>query len=560
MFKALVFSIVFCTLGLGSLSSQVFSEDFNSGTALNSWTLIDADGRNAALSRFTDAWILSRDSSFTDSCASSTSYYIPLGQADDWMISPAIQLGSNNVLWWDGMVQDNRFPDGYEVRISTTTPDTAAFFNNPPVFTVAAENPAWTRRDVNLQAQGYGNQTVYLAWRNNSNDQFILHIDNILIDSISGKDAELTTAMEIVDEYWQVPLAYSSPFSLSSVVENVGADTLYNLRTMCDIYRNGQYVQTDSTPTLSFLAPTDSAVQIVLNAFNPSFPGDYHVVYYPRFDGVDSDSSNNFYITDTLTISDSTFARDAGIAQSSVGIGPGIQGELGVLYNINQIDTLTSVSVYIANVNGQMTAQPLSINIRSFTSAPSTIIASSDTIIYNSSNASWVDFSFNSIGGYVPLQAGPFFIGVVERDSNVTLGTTPEIYTPARNYIRFPGGITNGWNTLEAYNLKRALMIRPHFAPVGILVSDKQLSHQIESLAVYPNPSYDGIFNLDLLRSSKDQVEVKVYSLDGKEINGVTEGIANQSLRLDLNGHQKGVYIIRISMGKEMILKKIVYN
>lgn len=556
---AFLFIVLFAA---SKLSSQIFHEDFNSGTALSSWTLIDLDGRTPAnnVSQYVNAWILKQDSSIADSCASSTSWYNPLGQADDWMVSPLINIGSSNILSWDAEAQDNRYPDGYEIRISTTTADTAGFNSHPPIFTIAAENPSWTRRSLNLQALGYANQSIYLAWRNNSNDQYILNIDNIKIDSISGSDASLLTAYDIVDEYAQTPLKYTDSLNLLAVIENVGADTLRNLKAIYDIYRNGNLVFRDSTIAISALAPTDTVLMPAPNAFKPTFAGSYHVVYYPKFNGVDVDLTNNFYVTDTLIVSDSTFAREFGQASGSLGIGVGIQGELGSIFNISQPDSLSSVSVYILNTNGQMTGQPISINVRSYNGSPSALLASSDTIIYNSTGASWVDFSFVRSGGFVPLVGGDFFIGVVESDSNLTMGTSARIHTRNANYIKFPGGITNGWNPLDAYNIFRALMIRPHFGPTNFTVGVKEeIALMEEELLVYPNPSIDGIYYLKSTQSNIQSATVRVLDLKG-EIVYSTNGsqLKGEGFKINLSAQPSGIYFLQFENGTQSTIKKLV--
>lgn len=560
MIKSGGLSILLILCFWGELQSQIFKEDFNSGTALSAWTLIDADGRTPAngVSQFVNAWILTLDSSSADSCASSTSWYNPLGQSDDWMVTPPIALTSSNILSWEGRAQDNRYPDGYEIRISTTNNDTASFLSNPPLFTLAGENATWTRRSLNLQALGYANQTVYLAWRNNSNDQYILHIDNIQIDAISGNNAKMLTAMNIVDQFWQVPFDYANSISLVSAIENAGADTLFNLKTICDVYRNGIHVHTDSSQSIAALAPTDTALFSIPNGFQPSIAGDYHVVYYPRFNGIDNDSSDNFYITDTLSISDSTFARDNGRNTGSIGIGAGIRGELGSMYTINRADTLSSVSIYISNTGGQMTGQPLSINIRNIGGTPTTAIASSDTLVYSSSGGSWVHFSFDRVGGNVPLPAGPFFIGVVEPDSNLTLGTTTRTYTTGVNFIKFPGGISNGWNSLDAYNIRTTLMIRPHFAPTSITVDlASEILTKIKPL-VFPNPSNDGIFNLGNIENLKG-VSCSVYNLNGRLIKEFRINAGEQKGHfLDLSNEPNGIYFLQINSADKSWISKLI--
>ncbi|MBN4062354.1 T9SS type A sorting domain-containing protein, partial [Bacteroidales bacterium AH-315-I05] len=70
------------------------------------------------------------------------------------------------------------------VRISTTTPDIAGFNANAALLSITAENQTWTKRAVDLQAAGYSNQAVYIAFRNNSDDKFLLGIDNVSISEM----------------------------------------------------------------------------------------------------------------------------------------------------------------------------------------------------------------------------------------------------------------------------------------------------------------------------------------------------------------------------------------
>lgn len=168
---------------LGEIDSVLFNEDFNEGIP-DSWTLINNDGANPGVGFdwITDAWAITQDvdsSGFPDSVAISTSYYSPPDTADDWLISPAIYLTNNNVLFWQAMANDPNYPDGYEVRISTTGTDLNSFYAHPPLYTTTGENGYWTDRTINLTNLGYENQTVYIAVRNNS-----YHLDALMIDNI----------------------------------------------------------------------------------------------------------------------------------------------------------------------------------------------------------------------------------------------------------------------------------------------------------------------------------------------------------------------------------------
>lgn len=178
------FSAVVILLTSHSVSGQyILDEDFQQGIP-GTWTLIDGDGRTpdstlAFPSQITGAWVALNDiNNPGDTFAASTSKYLPPGQADDWLISPSIQtLGNTAVTWYGTAFTANG--DGYEVRVSTTTPTQAGFLAHPPLFSIGSENVGWTKHSADLS--GYPNQTVYIAFRNNSNDKYVLGIDDVKV-------------------------------------------------------------------------------------------------------------------------------------------------------------------------------------------------------------------------------------------------------------------------------------------------------------------------------------------------------------------------------------------
>ncbi|MEQ8908054.1 MAG: choice-of-anchor J domain-containing protein [Vicingaceae bacterium] len=195
--KLLTFSL-FLSLAFSHMANAqvLLNENFNGTTPLSNWTLFDQDGGTPAapVNYVTNAWVIREDFDSTgvgDFVATSTSWYNPAGAADDYMVSPAITTGAATVLEWDAKAQDANFPDGYEVRVSTTGPTVAGLLANPPLYTTTAENAAWVRRSVSLSA--YANQTVHIAFRNNSNDMFLLLIDNVKAFNPASLDASITS-------------------------------------------------------------------------------------------------------------------------------------------------------------------------------------------------------------------------------------------------------------------------------------------------------------------------------------------------------------------------------
>ena len=73
-------------------------------------------------------------------------------------------------------------------------------------------------------------------------------------------------------------------------------------------------------------------------------------------------------------------------------------------------------------------------------------------------------------------------------------------------------------------------------------------------LAIYPNPSWDGVFRLSSpLRSSS---VITVSDLSGKAV--LAARIPAGTGTLDLSGLSKGMYFAEIKTGEELIRRKLV--
>jgi hypothetical protein len=146
------------------------------------WTFHNVDGRTpaASVSYVNDAWIIREDFAFnvTNFAAFSTSWYEPAGASNDWMFSPPVAIGAACSLTWNALTYDPQYPDGYQVRLCPTTSGTDCA-GQAVLFSVVAENTIWTARSADLSA--LAGQTGYVSFRNNSNDQFLLLIDDIAI-------------------------------------------------------------------------------------------------------------------------------------------------------------------------------------------------------------------------------------------------------------------------------------------------------------------------------------------------------------------------------------------
>jgi hypothetical protein len=155
----------------------LLDESFELGVLPPGWTVIDPQ-----VAFVSEAWVVTDEfEPGMNFGAYSTSWYTPLGQADDWLITPQIMLGPASTLSWEAWAPDASYPDGYQVRISTGMPTVVDFMANASLFTIAHELDVFTSHAVDLAAAGYASQAVYLAFRNVSNDEFILVIDDVQI-------------------------------------------------------------------------------------------------------------------------------------------------------------------------------------------------------------------------------------------------------------------------------------------------------------------------------------------------------------------------------------------
>lgn len=176
-----------------------FEEDFEGGVLPKGWTVHDVDGQpTAPQTAFVDAaWIIGDDIDGPNFSAISTSWYVPAGQSDDWIISPAITLGATATLSWNARATDPGFADGYEVYV---VPSSVAEFTGfiasgdptdflaldemvvpsaAPAFEIANEEVELQWRSVDLAA--LAGEEVHVAFRNNSDDLNLLLIDNIWV-------------------------------------------------------------------------------------------------------------------------------------------------------------------------------------------------------------------------------------------------------------------------------------------------------------------------------------------------------------------------------------------
>jgi len=488
-------SAIFSLLLLPTLINAqiIFSEDFDgvAGTTTGGagsysfptgWLLRNVDNRtpDAQVAYVNEAWERREDfaNNVIDSCAFSTSYYSPFGPADDWMWTPLIALPQNAKLKWSALTYDVTYQDGYEVRIMSqnSTPGgptggTAAIGNQVTNYTVlfstTAENSAWTNREVDLAA--YAGQSVWIAFRNNSNDQFLLLIDDVSVEVTINYNAAISNF--ISPEYTQIPInqVVSPPTPFSSTISNLGLLDLTGVEMNVSITDgNNTVVYSGSSAAQNLTAGANASFSVP--GFVPTYPSAYTVKAYSSSNEIDQFNSNDT-LSWVIYITDSVYARDNGNAVGSLGIGAGNGGYLGQAFTINEADTLTSITMHFGL--GYIGENYAAVIWNTQNGVPTSIVGGTDTLVYTSTS-----FQVNTspIQGLLILQPGEYVVTAIEFDSVLALANTNEIFTNGKVWVNWPTNPNGTWTNVEAFgsNFAKPFVLRPNFGSLCQQVNFQQ--------------------------------------------------------------------------------------
>ena len=265
--------LILLLVSYAAWSQTLFKQDFESG--IQPMKVVDRSGRTVHpnVGAFPNAWNVANPASGNGTnIAVSTSWFNPPGRADGWMITPKIAIDDpRTVLFWEAKAQDATYPDGYEVRISKTDDETTSF--DIIAFSQNRENTSWTKRSISLA--DYVGDSIHIAWRNNSNDMFLLYVDNIEARVVPENGASIRnlTTLRFHER--------DKPVQLKGVIENRGSspltyievtwshdeesytDTLDNI----NVAVGGSYEFTHSTP---FVMTEAKTYTIEISIANPN--------------------------------------------------------------------------------------------------------------------------------------------------------------------------------------------------------------------------------------------------------------------------------------------------
>ncbi|HET6991865.1 MAG TPA: T9SS type A sorting domain-containing protein, partial [Bacteroidia bacterium] len=81
------------------------------------------------------------------------------------------------------------------------------------------------------------------------------------------------------------------------------------------------------------------------------------------------------------------------------------------------------------------------------------------------------------------------------------------------------------------------------------------------SVNVYPNPN-DGVFGLNIQMNTGEKVIVEIYNETGQIVKGmeVTDNTSNYKTTINLSEFGRGIYLVRVTSGKEQLVKRVIVD
>lgn len=488
---------------ISNAQTVVFTENFNATTTLPSgWQSIDNDGRTNDPT-FVTQWGSSIAGWAIDvyntgnNAAFSTSWYSPVGASDDWLISPAITIPANASLSWKAQSLDPNTLDAYEVRVATTN-TVSGFLATSPIYTNAAELGALTTRTSSLAA--YSGQTVYIAFRNVSNDKFVLVIDDVQVLQLAGTDTKIDSS-SFPSRYSSIPVSQRTPFNLSARVNNNGSGTVNNVRVKTEILElsnnNTIVFNNTSTAVATLAAGVTTAMLTPTAAFTPADTGLFLVRYVVLMNEPQGSTTSDT-VSYPVLVDDTLYAKDyllfTGQVTGALSIGDDTAKTkiLGQIFDVVKNATVLNAEFVLINPTPGDTIRAVLYSVAG-NGAPSVKLA--QTALYTITAADTVGpgvllrLPFTAP---VPVTAGTrFYLGVTESLLNgLTLATSPQIYTQNQAIIFWqPAG---GWLPIDA-QFKVAFVLRANLGKschtLSVATTNAVCGQSTGSATVTPTPA-----------------------------------------------------------------------
>lgn len=459
------------------------------------WLLRNVDNGtpNAQVAYVNEAWEVREDfgGDVANCVAFSTSWYSPAGTANDWMWTPRIDIpaGGSTELSWRAKVYDPAYPDGYEVRVmaAPTIPTGGTgvignqITNSTVVFSTAAEQSAWTTHTVPLDT--YAGQGVYIGFRNNSNDKFLLVVDDITVTKLLAHDPVLVSLgdMSATAGYARAPAFLAYAAEPVARVRNDGSDALTQVQVGGDVLVDGDSMLPIASSPVSL--PAGASTDIPLGTLTYDVVGAWFLSAAVTAAEGDDDLANSSLMQALLEVTDGELTRSEGASLGMIGIGTGNGGEIGQMFEIPAPAAVEGLRIAINNVDnlpdgapdgiGDFNGVAMQATLHAWDEVadkPGEIVSTSDFVVPADAPVGEVVLDF--LLPDVALPAGRYLAAVVEPTQpplTLTLVQTAGRYTPGTLWVTWPSSPFGGWSAVEGFgvpNFLRAAKISMLLHPI----------------------------------------------------------------------------------------------
>jgi len=201
----------------------LFSDDFENG--LDQWTVIqngEGDYYSIWNQRTTRIWQNITSHSGNGVAMSFSEDGGNVYDADNWLISPLLELGGQMTYW----VRDyNVDHDHYDIYVCTTGYDASNFDETDftKIYEPGDASDEWTEHTVDLSA--YAGQWGYIAFRHKDMNKYVVMIDDVTVTSAIEPDT-WTEVPDVTSPYTLTGLAQNTPYivEVQSVIGSATSD------------------------------------------------------------------------------------------------------------------------------------------------------------------------------------------------------------------------------------------------------------------------------------------------------------------------------------------------
>ena len=441
------------------------------------WLLRNVDNRtpNAAVAYVNEAWEVREDfqTDVTNCVAFSTSWYSPVGAANDWMWTPRIDLPADGMtqLSWRAKAYDPSYPDGYEVRVMTApnvpTGGTGVIGNqitaSTVVFSTSAEASSWTTHTVPLAT--YAGQGVYIGFRNNSVDKFVLVVDDVRVTQATTHDPVLVSLRDASETagYARVPAFLAYPADLVAQVRNGGAAALSGVTVAGDLQVDG-FSQAPVTSVPVSLAP-DAVADVPLGTPVYDVIGSWSLDAIVTAAEGDDSPADSAMTQPLIEVTEGELTRSEGPVVGTIGIGAGNGGEIAQVFDIPAPAAVAGVRAVISNNDvlpdgapdgvGDFNGLTMHAALHAWDDVgdrPGDVVYTADFVVPTDAPLGELVLDFPVPD--VALPAGRHVAAVVEPTDparTLTLQQTSGRYTPGALWVTWPTSPQGGWISVDSF-------------------------------------------------------------------------------------------------------------